>query len=87
MTTRYWFKPKRYGLGATPVTWEGWAFTAVVAAALIGASWYLLAGHAAPSAMAVAAWAVVFVVVLSAAIAVSVSKTEGAWRWRWGGRE
>ena len=25
--TRYWFKPKRYGYGATPVTWEGWAFT------------------------------------------------------------
>jgi len=22
MTARYWFKPKRYGYGATPVTWE-----------------------------------------------------------------
>ncbi len=23
--TRYWFRPKRYGYGATPVAWEGWA--------------------------------------------------------------
>jgi hypothetical protein len=23
----YWFKPKRYGYGATPVTWQGWAVT------------------------------------------------------------
>jgi hypothetical protein len=26
--TRYWFKPKRYGYGATPVTWQGWCATA-----------------------------------------------------------
>jgi hypothetical protein len=25
--TPYWFKPKRYGYGATPVTWQGWALT------------------------------------------------------------
>jgi len=23
----YWFKPKRYGYGATPATWQGWAVT------------------------------------------------------------
>ncbi len=22
---KYWFKRKRYGMGWTPVTWEGWA--------------------------------------------------------------
>ena len=33
--TQYWFKPKRYGYGATPVTWEGWAviLTAVIVVA------------------------------------------------------
>ena len=25
--THYWFKPKRYGYGATPMTWQGWAVT------------------------------------------------------------
>ena len=22
--TEYWFRPKRDGYGATPVTWQGW---------------------------------------------------------------
>ena len=25
--TRYWFKPKRYGYGFYPVSWEGWLAT------------------------------------------------------------
>ena len=30
-TSRYWFKPRRFGLfnGYYPVTWEGWALTVV----------------------------------------------------------
>ena len=23
----YWFRPKRYGYGATPITWQGWLLT------------------------------------------------------------
>ena len=30
----YWFAPKRYGYGAKPVTWQGWAVTLGFAAAL-----------------------------------------------------
>ena len=45
--TEYWFRPKRYGYGATPVTWQGWALTfaapglivaAVAAMAALGAT-------------------------------------------------
>lgn len=25
--TTYWFRPKRFGYGFVPVTWEGWAAT------------------------------------------------------------
>ena len=36
MTNRYWFKPKVFGYGASPTTWEGWAlvvaYCAVVSA-------------------------------------------------------
>jgi hypothetical protein len=28
--SRYWFRPKRYGYGATPITWEGWVFTLAI---------------------------------------------------------
>ena len=31
----YWFSPKRFGLGATPVTWQGWALTLGFCAALL----------------------------------------------------
>ena len=27
MGERYWFRPKSFGYGATPITWEGWAVT------------------------------------------------------------
>jgi hypothetical protein len=27
---KYWFKPKRYGYGFYPITWEGWLFTLVL---------------------------------------------------------
>ena len=29
----YWFKPRRYGHGATPSTWQGWATIAAFAVA------------------------------------------------------
>lgn len=25
----YWFKPKRYGLGAVPANWKGWACSCI----------------------------------------------------------
>jgi asparagine N-glycosylation enzyme membrane subunit Stt3 len=27
MIERYWFRPKSFGYGATPITWEGWLLT------------------------------------------------------------
>ena len=37
----YWFKPKRYGYGATPVTWQGWAVTLGTVLAMVAVSLYL----------------------------------------------
>ncbi|MEN9931836.1 MAG: hypothetical protein RIS17_409 [Pseudomonadota bacterium] len=34
-----WFRPKRLGLGWTPVTWEGWAVTGLLALVLVGLAW------------------------------------------------
>ncbi len=31
MTGRPWFRPKRYGLGFTPASWQGWLLTGVYA--------------------------------------------------------
>jgi hypothetical protein len=82
--TRYWFKPKRYGYGATPVTWEGWAMTGVVVAIVAGSGWLLLGtGGPTDTTMLLVWWALV-ALVLAVSMAVSKSRTEGSWRWRWG---
>jgi hypothetical protein len=81
--TRYWFKPKRYGYGATPVTWEGWAFSLLATALIVGSSFVLLEGP--PDATRFVIWALVLVLVVAAMVVVSKHKTEGGWRWRWGG--
>jgi hypothetical protein len=79
----YWFKPKRYGYGATPDTWEGWALTVavvvVVAGSLVGmnrlvdrsdgVAWLVWAALMAPMVL----WLVRF----------SRRRTDGEWRWRW----
>jgi asparagine N-glycosylation enzyme membrane subunit Stt3 len=77
--TRYWFRPKRYGYGATSITWEGWAVTLATVLAMAAVSLVLrledrsylsLAGLI---AFDLAALALLFI--------VSRRKTEGEWRW------
>ncbi len=82
--TTYWFKPKRYGYGATPTTWQGWAVTLGTVAAMVAVSLYLRLSERHNWALAVMfgfdALAIAFLFI------VSRRKTDGEWRWRWGGR-
>ncbi len=83
----YWFKPKQYGLGATPANWKGWlatfGFIAIICVFLAG----ILAARNALSVGAVLAWAVGFVVAELAFIWIAWKKTDGTWRWRWGSKD
>jgi len=81
--TRYWFKPKRYGYGATPVTWEGWAVTGAGIAIILVASLLLSDWSAVGLANWIAFVAVVTITVAALSI-VSARMTDGVWRWRWG---
>jgi LPXTG-motif cell wall-anchored protein len=82
--TQYWFKPKRYGYGATPATWQGWAVTLGTVLAMVGVnaglpstgqhSWTLAA------VLGFDALALAFLFI------VCRRKTEGELRWRWGDR-
>ena len=76
----YWFKPKRYGYGATPATWQGWAFTVGTVLAMVAVSLYL-------RLTAKSLWALVALLMFDAAavaalVVVGYRKTDGAWRWR-----
>lgn len=82
----HWFKPKRYGLGAAPSSWEGWT---LVVAYLAGVA---LAGYftGLPTERT-GEQPFTFVIITLALTAVFVivawRKTEGGWRWRWGDKD
>jgi hypothetical protein len=81
----YWFRPRRYGYGAAPTTWQGWA--AIIAFPLVcGAVAFALVGLLHP-ALAI----IIFVIFMAAAtfgfIAFARKKTDGVWRWNWGDRK
>lgn len=74
----YWFVPKLFGIGATPVTWQGWALT-------IGFSLLLVLDvRFMPETIAKVGVAVALALVF---FTVVVRKTQGGWGWRWGVRK
>jgi hypothetical protein len=72
----YWFRPKLFGYGAVPVTWQGWTATfALVAAAAAIAN---LAQHRGT------VFAVLLLPLIVGFIYLCRAKTDGDWKWRWG---
>lgn len=69
----YWFRPKLYGYGATPATWQGWVVTGAFSAAVVA-----LAAAGDPILLLFALLLVLWLVL------VARRKTDGEWRWRWG---
>ena len=84
--TGYWFRPKRYGYGATPVTWQGWAITGGAVLVIVVAA-LLLLHNGEKTTVAWIAFFAIEAVVIAVLWIVSRSKTDGDWRWRWGGSQ
>ncbi|GAA4765167.1 hypothetical protein GCM10023219_07480 [Stakelama sediminis] len=77
MRPGYWFAPKLFGWGATPVTWQGWLSTgAFVLLLMVGMR--ILPNHAARLAYALP-------LTLGFAL-LACRKTDGGCRWHWGAR-
>ena len=73
-----WFRPKRFGYGATPSNWKGWAFLGVFVLVAVAAFVGLL--H-----MGAPRWVPIVVVLAltGAIIPFTKAKTDGEWHWRW----
>jgi hypothetical protein len=82
VVTTYWFKPREYGYGATPVTWQGWVLTIATMIVVVMASLLV------PALAEGSPWALSAVVIDVAAVAalwiIGRRKTDGEWRWRSG---
>jgi len=79
VSNRYWFRPKSFGYGWTPISWEGWAVTlgsmVVTMAAILTAVFAEV--HRWPDRRSLQATClIVFVATLIATIVVSRTKTE-----------
>ena len=75
---RYWFRPKRYGYGATPITWEGWAVTIGTVLAMIGVSLFFRIES--KSFWALAALLIFDLIAIAMLAVVSRRRTNGEWR-------
>jgi hypothetical protein len=82
--TKYWFKPKRYGYGATPVAWQGWALVLGIVAVMVAVSVYLRRTE--PLNWRLTETFGFDAIALIALAIICRRKTDGEWRWRWGDR-
>jgi peptidoglycan/LPS O-acetylase OafA/YrhL len=85
MGGEFWFKPKNYGFGATPITWQGWALVGVYVAIVVAATLMFVGRQKSPPAWI--SWIIVMVVATSVMTLASWLKTDGTWQWRWGETE
>ena len=85
MGNEFWFRPKTFGYGATPTTWQGWAVIAGYGLVILGC---VAAMSLRKESLATIASSIVIMIVATVTmVAVCVQKTDGAWRWSWGATE
>jgi hypothetical protein len=77
---RYWFKPKRFGYGATPATWQGWTLS--VAAVVLAAGVVLAAPAIRDNLLRPLFVVLGLALVIGITSYVAWRKTEGGWHWR-----
>ena len=82
-----WFKPKKLGVGAVPITWEGWALTGVFLAYVLGLTWVMiegpaLAGEPLPLGE-ILIWGGLLIGGTVIFMVIAWFKTSEPWHWRW----
>ncbi|MFW6285533.1 MAG: hypothetical protein ACOC16_00005 [Nanoarchaeota archaeon] len=73
---KYWFKPKKYGYGASPTTIEGWLLLLLFIISVFITIIYLIQNKI--------LFFIALLILSSLIIFISKIKTKGDWKWRWG---
>ncbi|MCH8520269.1 MAG: hypothetical protein LAT82_05960 [Nanoarchaeota archaeon] len=73
----YWFRPKKYGIGATPTSWEGWALIISYLVCVVYFTYFLQN-----------IFVYIFLLLIATIILILLSycRTQGSWCWRWGNK-
>ena len=78
----YWFKPRRYGYGAMPTTWQGWAtifaFPLLCGIVVLGLMWAM------PNVLGLLGIVVFIPLALYVFMNFVKTKTDGERRWQLG---
>ena len=86
MDPEYWFRPKRWGYGAVPVTWQGWAaidvYAAVLLVATLGYAAALTEASTGPALAATAIWLGFLLIWTLGFLGLARARTDGEWTWR-----
>jgi hypothetical protein len=93
---KYWFRPKRYGYGMEPSSWEGWVAT-LVFTGLILLNAYLnglfstpdeqLASGDIMSVNTIVRFLIILVILIVLFIKFSASRCKGKMKWNWGKKD
>jgi hypothetical protein len=79
-----WFRPKTYGYGATPTTWQGWLSVAAFIAVEVILAWAILGFDDSAGAGRVVLFVALTAILATGFMRFSKARTSGEWRWRWG---
>jgi len=76
---RYWFRHRKFGYGAAPSSWQGWAVMVLSSLAVFGV---ILSGPMIKDNVLRAAWiGLGLLVTVLVTVGITHRKTEGGWRW------
>ena len=89
--TKYWFKPKTYGYGFYPITWQGWLATLALLVALFASAYTngffdLTEDSVLPVKDGVRYLLDIFIIV-SVFTALCKDKVDGGLQWKWGNKK
>ena len=90
MSGRAWFRPKSLGVGAVPISWEGWAMTIGMIVYVIGLALFFeprAFPAGAPIELAtLLIWGGLTIAGVVAYMIVAWNKSSEPWYWRWENR-
>lgn len=84
---KYWFKPKQYGYGITPINWQGWLATLALLAVILLSAYANKFFTGVPTFYDVASFLFDLIIVTTLFLVVLRHKTDGEIKWNWGKRK